>query len=336
MAFRSRNRLEAFIDATFQLGQASTPADVEGALPALRNLFQADALVYHWDVFGPKAACGALGHLTAHPTHVADDPQLAYLAELPPGARVIPLTRIVGRRRAQRSEAYLSHYRRAGLDQLLCANFTQRPPASSHHLGIIFGRREPFTKSDEEGLARLLPWLSAFDRRMHRLRRLGLTAASLSRIVELRSAHALLVVSSDAEILWRSDAARRLLDERPGRDCVLPPEVVEAVGGARSGNRAASHAGTLRTLRRRVAFDLQCLDAESDEVLFLVELMPDAERPLTKTERRVMALLEQGTTLKVASQALCVSLETVRTHTRSIYRKYGVASRAELLAVRRL
>jgi DNA-binding CsgD family transcriptional regulator len=103
-----------------------------------------------------------------------------------------------------------------------------------------------------------------------------------------------------------------------------------------SGLRGPQNSHTFAAGNRRIAFDLEYLSGEEVKELVLVELLPDADRPLTRAERRVLALLERGVTLRDASVALCVSLETVRTHTRGIYRKYGVSSRAELLAARRL
>ena len=53
---------------------------------------------------------------------------------------------------------------------------------------------------------------------------------------------------------------------------------------------------------------------------------------LTTREAEVLALLQQRRSNAQIGADLHVSIETVRTHARHIYRKLGVASRSELLA----
>jgi DNA-binding NarL/FixJ family response regulator len=63
---------------------------------------------------------------------------------------------------------------------------------------------------------------------------------------------------------------------------------------------------------------------------------PDSAGPdlLTTREAEVLELLQAGRSNAEIAQALHVSIETVRTHTRRIYRKLGVTSRRELRARR--
>ncbi|MEA2315574.1 MAG: hypothetical protein QOI03_2266 [Solirubrobacteraceae bacterium] len=53
---------------------------------------------------------------------------------------------------------------------------------------------------------------------------------------------------------------------------------------------------------------------------------------LTRREAEVLPLLQQGRSNAQIAVALCVGIETVRTHARNIYRKLGVSSRRELAA----
>jgi DNA-binding NarL/FixJ family response regulator len=53
---------------------------------------------------------------------------------------------------------------------------------------------------------------------------------------------------------------------------------------------------------------------------------------LTQREAEVLPLLQQGSSNAQIAAALHVSVETVRTHARNVYRKLGVASRRELAA----
>src|SRR5262249_57874153 len=54
---------------------------------------------------------------------------------------------------------------------------------------------------------------------------------------------------------------------------------------------------------------------------------------LTRREAEVLPLLQQGRSNAEIALALKVGVETVRTHARNIYRKLGVSSRRELVAL---
>ena len=60
---------------------------------------------------------------------------------------------------------------------------------------------------------------------------------------------------------------------------------------------------------------------------------PGAHLGLTRREAELLALLGQGISPGEAAEQLGVSSETVRTHTRNIYRKLGVGDRAAAVAV---
>jgi DNA-binding NarL/FixJ family response regulator len=61
---------------------------------------------------------------------------------------------------------------------------------------------------------------------------------------------------------------------------------------------------------------------------------PDGPELLTAREADVLELLQSGRSNAEIAQALHVSVETVRTHARRVYRKLGVRTRRELLARR--
>jgi LuxR family maltose regulon positive regulatory protein len=54
--------------------------------------------------------------------------------------------------------------------------------------------------------------------------------------------------------------------------------------------------------------------------------------PLTDSERAVLRFLPSHMTNEEISQALFLSINTVKTHLRSAYRKLGVTSRREAIA----
>jgi LuxR family maltose regulon positive regulatory protein len=53
---------------------------------------------------------------------------------------------------------------------------------------------------------------------------------------------------------------------------------------------------------------------------------------LSQAERRILRLLATDLSLSEIGRELYLSANTVKTHTRSIYRKLGVSSRAEAVA----
>jgi DNA-binding NarL/FixJ family response regulator len=56
---------------------------------------------------------------------------------------------------------------------------------------------------------------------------------------------------------------------------------------------------------------------------------------LTRRERDVLELLSEGRTNPEIARALCISVGTTRIHIKHVYRKLGVHSRGELLAIER-
>lgn len=318
----------------WELATVDRLSDMHRALPHLQSQFRAEALVFECrqSVLG-VASCGALGDITQYPAeYLGRDPQHTLLMQTPPGACLVPLTRAVGRRAVRRSDAYHQLYRPRAVDELICVNFTDCTPGKGAHAALMLGRKRPFTQQDEGVLARLLPFLTAVERRRRHRAELGVQARALASLVEARAAHPVVLATLAGRIVWQSRSARALLRRATGTDGTLPAEVQRAVVSFAQPERQQLPPTGGRFGRRlaQVAFELQLL-CDAEEPLVLVELLPDANAGLTPAERRVLAILRQGRTLEEVACALCVSRETVRSHTRSIYRKFGVASRAELL-----
>jgi LuxR family transcriptional regulator of spore coat protein len=59
------------------------------------------------------------------------------------------------------------------------------------------------------------------------------------------------------------------------------------------------------------------------------------EAPLTRRERVVLSNLSEDTTLEQIATLLFVTRNTVKSQVRSLYRKLGVSSRADAVAVAR-
>jgi LuxR family maltose regulon positive regulatory protein len=62
---------------------------------------------------------------------------------------------------------------------------------------------------------------------------------------------------------------------------------------------------------------------------------PEPSQALSDAERRILRLLATDLTLREIGRELYLSMNTVKTHTRSIYRKLGVSSRAEAVKASR-
>lgn len=330
-------RRQLLLEAVCRISEATRIDEFPSVLPALRELFASDVALCSWAPgTRPTLVHGMLGQLHEHPEPVPEtDPQLAILMGAPPGIRMLPLTRLVGRRRLHESPAYDRIYHPNRIDEVMSAVLTVFPPPSTGHLNLMLGRKDPFSSTDEAHLAQIVIPLAAFARRTRHLERIELAAASLSHLVDARAAHPVLFSTCDGQIVWQSEASKRVLRAATGTDGKLPQEIAAATAGLDASN-SASVEGKFITDTASIAFELQKIPNPHGETVVLIELMPDARRPLTPSERRVLVHLEHGRTLKEIAAIIGVSRETVRTHTRNVYRKYGVASRAELLASQRL
>ena len=56
---------------------------------------------------------------------------------------------------------------------------------------------------------------------------------------------------------------------------------------------------------------------------------------MSDAERRILRLLATDLTLREIGRELCLSINTVKTHTHWIYRKLGVSTRSEAVKVSR-
>jgi LuxR family transcriptional regulator, maltose regulon positive regulatory protein len=75
--------------------------------------------------------------------------------------------------------------------------------------------------------------------------------------------------------------------------------------------------------------------AETARELRLAGRRPQPSEELSDAERRILRMLASDLTLREIGRELYVSLNTVRTHVHSIYRKLGVSSRADAVRVAR-
>lgn len=151
----------------------------------------------------------------------------------------------------------------------------------------------------------------------------------------------------------RRDAQVAILDE----DSAIAPSLATRLSAApsRVGLVVLAHRPTRTYAVRTLALGVTaCLstDSPAPDIRRAVRLAADgrhaffslSSRPshahvlarmssLTQSERAVLELLGAGRKNAEIARALHVSVETVRTHAKHIYRKLGVSSRTELLAI---
>lgn len=88
------------------------------------------------------------------------------------------------------------------------------------------------------------------------------------------------------------------------------------------------HAGEL-VIDHRMATEAALLAAHTSDL----GDWPGAHLGLTRREAEILTLLGEGLSPRLAAEQLGLSFETVRTHTRNLYRKLGVSDRAAAVAV---
>lgn len=131
-------------------------------------------------------------------------------------------------------------------------------------------------------------------------------------------------------------AVQAVLDEVAGPGVRVDP-VLEVPGDRTPGPRARAYLDAvagLVTVAAGARADQEELEARVRRVEegwadLLDELRP-SRPPLTPREEEVLALVRQGLTNAAIAERLYVSLDTVKTHVRSLLAKHGVRGRAAL------
>lgn len=160
---------------------------------------------------------------------------------------------------------------------------------------------------------------------LERTGRLLSATAALERIrpeaADFIKAHALVTRALMRADTDQADVAHRLLEE--ALDLAVPQAASWAFGGQdeRLTQLLQAHAIWGTRHEEFVARQLAQLDSVQDAV------------PLSKREYEILAYLRTQMTTAEIAQALFVSVNTVKTHQRAIYRKLGVTSRREAVRV---
>ena len=188
----------------------------------------------------------------------------------------------------------------------------------------------PFSHSDRDVLRRMIP--TVVDGLRHSLFH-GAPVEGNDRWIQ---APAVIMVTASG--FQASSAGLAAIDDLGGLDHGdLPTSMLSVVGSVRSGAPAAM-VRTRDTTGRWVTIRAAPLSDGASVVLSVtatsaVELFPLATGAfgLTRREQEVADLVLQGTSTAAIAKALVLSPHTVQDHLKSIFRKFGVASRRDLV-----
>lgn len=191
---------------------------------------------------------------------------------------------------------------------------------------VLLRTAGPFTPEEVEDLAGVGTDLASALRR-------SLLHAAVDRPDALERPPGLVVCRADGSIGDMTDEARALLDGS-GIDHV--PQVVASVRAKRAAGQRGE-AALPTTDGRWIAFhatslgDHEVVIVEQVRAQRLAELIVRA-RGLSPRERDVVELVARGSSTKEIAAALFVSEWTVQDHLKSIFDKFGVRTRQELVA----
>lgn len=304
-------------------------ADVVDTLSVLSEAIDAEILCYAFDAQSSLFALGGTLALSLpYPNELfLEDPLQRLPLSLAAGPRVVPLTNDVSPREVERSEIYHRFYRPTGLLQLAGVWLTDEPYATPGMTGLLLARNDKrrFGRQELGALEVLTPVYASALRRAKRMALAQQKQRVLSTLIESRSAHPTVLFDSSAAVLWMSKAAERVLPRG------VPSELIAFVRAFLSGDKDVTSASAR-------AGGIQCELERLPEHTVLVHLIEerDPALALSKSEVAVLRLLENGLSNREIAHVLSVSIETVRSHAKSVYKKRGVGSRIELLALRRL
>lgn len=204
---------------------------------------------------------------------------------------------------------------------------------------------ETYTDSELEFGRLVLPLLEDVDAMKRMLEELSRRARALEVVLD-RLPVAALVLDEEGRLLTTNRAARELFGGPAVTSRILEAVRRAVRDGTENEPREVGLPGTKRTLRVVPADPTNAgggaPSTESPGVVFLVptDRPPEVDAGslvnrfgLTKMEAQVVKVVAQGATNKEAADQLGVSIETVRSHLGSAFRKTGASNRASLAAL---
>lgn len=207
--------------------------------------------------------------------------------------------------------------------------------------GIAIARAKgapKFARRDPGKLDKLKPALVAAHRRIRRFATLAGENTGLAALIEKRLGACAVLARPPGDVLWMSESARDALGTE-GR-AVLEERLKETTREIVKGTVDKGKEFVIGVAGKKRVFGAMSFVRESPESsvhYIAVELYGsevdagDEAYSLTKSEREVYELLKLGKSNEDIARERFVSIETVKSHVKSLFRKMGVSSRVELL-----
>lgn len=262
------------------------------------------------------------------PQHYATDPLHPCMRRLSPRFFVRLSDDWIERDTWIRSHAYRDFYRRIGAHDLIGLWLTDGRYADPGMVGVLLVGTEPLRPDAERLLRTAREPLRQAARRVKRFEALREEHEAVVSLLERGISAVDVVWDGSGRRMWMSSHARALLEDRP-----LPRALVDAVDAHRRPHRRCPPSGVRLGGGVHASF-FTLRDVPSREPWICATLEPDtADRPiiepLTQAETRVLELLSDGLSNANIARRLDVSIETVRTHVKSILRKLSCDNRSQ-------
>jgi DNA-binding CsgD family transcriptional regulator len=207
--------------------------------------------------------------------------------------------------------------------------------------GIAVARKEgaaKFARRDLSKLDKAKAALVAAHRRIRRFASLAGENTGLAALIEKRLGACAALARPPGDVLWMSQSARDALgtDGRAALEARLKAATREIVQGtAEKGKEFVIGVAGKKRVFGAMSFVRESPESSVHYIaveLYGSEVDAGAEAyRLTKSEREVYDLLKLGKSNEDIARERFVSIETVRSHVKSLFRKLGVSSRVELL-----
>jgi DNA-binding CsgD family transcriptional regulator len=224
-----------------------------------------------------------------------------------------------------------------GLKAALVVTVGEKNLSERGAAALVLARTSPFSSSDIEIVTECEPVFATVLRRIRRFDELMGHNLGLTALIEKRLGASAALANAAGDILWMSGAASDVLGEE-GRG-LLQEHLRQAI--KKLVQLGDSEKFSFRLTSKNLLFGEMTFVRESPQTsvhyvaveLHGADMIAHSERlALTRSEREVHELLKKGLRYEEIAKERFVSIETVRTHVRALFRKLGVSSRIELIA----
>lgn len=357
MNISSEDRLSGLFDSSCHLSECgSLDGFLDGMLGRLSTEFSCDAGIFFLHG-GDPGSCDWIawaGHgvgedfRSRYPRFFGHDPFARWLvAHHDAIPRVTTGDRLVHYDRFVRSQIYEEFFRPHNVHHILNVNLIGRQGAFGHLCLYRPVGGERFRQREFRLACLMAPMLVVATRKVLAEARLELCERGLEALGRRTTQGATLLLHSDGRPLYADAPARNLLARfSPAgswREALTGDPGAALLRHCREQGQAVMRARCelpVPRSRQRIVCHIERIERATGEPSFLVELQSElAAAPrvgrmlaggLSRRERDVASAVALGRTNEEVAAALCISVNTVQTHLKSVYRKLEVRNRAEL------